>query len=130
MHIFRGTARISAIVDTSIKAGWTTAGLVRTISFKDGSTSQETLLTMNPPTAFSYKNEHFTSPVLSVLLRRIEGEWRFADLGNDQTHIAWTYRAIPTNGLTRLVVETVLIRAIRTMLINALTIVKHDLESG
>jgi hypothetical protein len=40
-HIFRGSALIPAIVDTSIKEGWNKAGLVRTIYFKDGSTSQE-----------------------------------------------------------------------------------------
>lgn len=130
MHIFRGSALIPAIVDTSIKEGWNKAGLVRTIYFKDGSTSQESLLTMEPPTSFSYENENFTSPVLKSLLLRLEGEWLFTDLGDDQTKIEWTYRAIPTNFITRLLVETVLIRAIRSMLTNALTIAKNDLESG
>ena len=86
-HIFRGSALIPAIVDTSIKEGWNKAGLVRTIYFKDGSTSQESLLTMESPTAFSYKNEHFTSPVLKSLLSRLEGEWLFTELGSDRTKI-------------------------------------------
>lgn len=130
MHIFRGSALIPAIVDTSVKEGWNKAGLVRTIYFKDGSTSQETLLTMDPPTSFTYKNEHFTSGVLKSLLVRLEGEWLFTDLGNDQTKIEWTYRAIPTSFIARVLVETVLMRAVRSMLTNALTIAKHDLESG
>ncbi|MFT3945402.1 MAG: hypothetical protein QM763_00395 [Agriterribacter sp.] len=100
MHIFRGTALIPAIVDTSIKEGWNKAGLVRTIYFKDGSTSQESLLTMEEPQSFSYKNEHFTSRVLGFLLKRLEGEWLFTDLGNNKTKIEWTYRAIPTNAIT------------------------------
>ena len=129
-HIFRGSALIPAIVDTSIKEGWNKAGLVRTIYFKDGSTSQESLLTMESPTSFSYKNEHFTSPVLRSLLLRLEGEWLFTDLGNDQTKIEWTYRAIPTNFIARLLVEAVLMRAVHSMLANALTIAKNDLESG
>ena len=130
MHIFRGTALIPAIVDTSIKEGWNKAGLSRTIYFKDGSTSQETLLTMQPPTAFSYKNEGFTSLVLKSLLSRLEGEWLFTDLGGDRTKIEWTYRTIPTNFVARLIIEVVLIKAIRSMLKNALTIAVSDLESG
>src|SRR4051794_19158357 len=83
MHIFRGNALIPAIVDTSVKEGWNKAGLTRIISFKDGSTSQESLLTVQSPTSFSYKNEHFTSKVLASLLKRLEGEWLFTDLGNN-----------------------------------------------
>ncbi|SFE84459.1 SRPBCC family protein [Spirosoma endophyticum] len=130
MHIFRGNALIPAIVNTSVKEGWNRAGLVRTVYFKDGSTSQESLLTMNVPTSFSYKNEHFSSLVLSALLQRLEGEWLFTDLGNDRTQIDWTYRAIPTNLLASLVVRLVLMRAVRSMLVDALTITKDDLESG
>lgn len=129
-HIFRGSALIPAIVDTSIKEGWNKAGLVRTIFFKDGSTSQESLLTIESPTSFSYKNEHFTSLVLKSLLLRLEGEWLFTDLGNDQTKIEWTYRAIPNNFIARLLVEAVLMRVVHSMLTNALTIAKNDLESG
>jgi len=130
MHIFRGSALIPAIVDTSIKEGWNKAGLSRTIYFKDGSKSQETLLTIESPTSFSYKNEHFTSPVLKSLLARLEGEWLFTDLDGERTKIEWTYRAIPTNFFARLLVKIVLMRAVRSMLTNALTIAKNDLESG
>ncbi|MDO1449723.1 SRPBCC family protein [Rhodocytophaga aerolata] len=121
---------IPAIIDTSVKQGWNKAGLQRTVYFKDGSTSQETLLTVHEPTSFSYKNEHFTSRALSALLKRLEGEWLFTDLGNNKTKIEWTYRAVPTNFLTRFIVKSVLMKAVQSMLKNALDIIKRDLESG
>lgn len=130
MHIFRGNALIPAIVDTSVKEGWNKAGLTRTVFFKDGSTSQESLLTMNAPSSFSYKNQQFTSKVLSALLKRLEGEWLFTDLGNNKTKIEWTYRAIPTNFLANITVRLILMKAVRSMLKNAMDIIKDDLESG
>lgn len=130
MHILRGNAMIPAIIDTSVKQGWNKAGLQRTVYFADGSTSQESLLTVNAPTSFSYKNEHFTSKVLSALLKRLEGEWLFTDLGNQRTKIEWTYRAIPTNFLARVMVKLVLMGAVKSMLKSALDIIKDDLESG
>jgi len=130
MHIFRGNAMIPAIVDTSVKEGWNKAGLTRTVTFKDGSTSQESLLTVNAPVSFSYKNENFTSKVLATLLKRLEGEWLFTDLGNGKTKIEWTYRAVPTNFFAKLFVKLVLMRAVRSMLKDAMNIIKNDLESG
>lgn len=130
MHIFRGNAMIPAIVDTSVKEGWNKAGLTRTVYFKDGSTSQETLLTVHAPASFSYKNEHFTSKVLSTLLKRLEGEWLFTDLGNGKTKIEWTYRAVPTSYFAKLMVKLVLMRAMRSMMTDALDIIKNDLETS
>ena len=130
MHILRGNALIPAIVDTSIKEGWNKAGLTRTIFFKDGSTSQETLLTVEAPHSFSYKNERFTSKVLAALLKRLEGDWLFTDLGNNSTKIEWTYRAVPTNSFTRLLVKLILMKAIHAMLRDALSILKNDLDTN
>jgi hypothetical protein len=130
MHIFRGNKVIPAVVDTSIKEGWNKAGLQRTVHFADGSTSQESLLTVNAPNSFSYKNENFTSKVLSSLLKRIEGEWLFTDLGNHKTKIEWTYRTVPTNFFARIMVKLVLIKALRSALQEAMAIIKDDLESG
>ena len=130
MHIFRGAGMIPGIVDTSIKAGWNKPGLVRTIHFKDGSTSQESLLTMNSPTSFSYKNDQFTAPMLKFLLKRLEGEWLFTDLGSGQTKVEWTYRAVPKNFMAHAILKLVMMKQIRQMLTNALTIAKNDLESG
>ncbi|KEO74325.1 SRPBCC family protein [Anditalea andensis] len=130
MHIFRGNAMIPAIIDTSVKQGWNQAGLQRTVYFGDGSTSRETLLTVDSPTSFSYKNEHFTSKILSSLLKRLEGEWLFIDLENGSTKIEWTYRTIPTNFFARLFVKLVLIKAVHAMLRDAMEIIRHDLETG
>jgi ribosome-associated toxin RatA of RatAB toxin-antitoxin module len=130
MHIFRGNAMIPAIVDTSVKQGWNKAGLQRTVYFADGSTSQESLLTVNAPKSFSYKNEHFTSKVLSALLKRLEGEWLFTDLGDNKTKIEWTYRAVPANFFARPIVKLVLMKAVHAMLNDALVIIKNDLENG
>ena len=85
---------------------------------------------MVPPTSFSYKNEHFTSFVLKLLLGRLEGEWLFTDLGNDQSRIERMYWAIPTNFVALIPIEVALMSAIRSMLTDALTIAKNDLESG
>ena len=130
MHIFRGNTIIPGIIDTSVKEGWNKSGLQRTVYFADGSTSQESLLTVNAPVSFSYKNEHFTSKVLSALVKRLEGEWLFTDLGNNKTRIKWTYRVIPTNLLAKIMIRLVLIRALRSMLKAALEIIKKDLETG
>ena len=129
-HIFRGNALIPAIIDATIKQGWNKAGLQRTVYFADGSTSQESLLTVNAPASFSYKNEHFTSKVLSSLVKRLEGEWLFTDLGNQKTRIEWTYRAVPANFLARIVVKLVLLKALGSALKSALEIIKIDLETG
>lgn len=130
MHIFRGNTMIPAIIDTSVKQGWNKAGLQRTVYFADGSTSQESLLTVNAPTSFSYQNEHFTSKVLSALVKRLEGQWLLTDLSGNRTKIEWTYRAVPTNFFSRIMVKLVLMRAVKSMLDNALAIIKSDLESG
>ena len=129
-HIFRGNALIPAIIDATIKQGWNKAGLQRTVYFADGSTSQESLLTVNAPASFSYKNEHFTSKVLSSLVKRVEGEWVFTDLGKQKTRIEWTYRAVPANFLARIVVKLVLPKALGSALKSALEIIKIDLETG
>lgn len=130
MHIFRGTGMIPGIVDTSLKEGWNKPGLVRTIHFKDGSTSQESLLAMNSPTFFSYKNDQFSSPMLKFLIKRLEGEWLFIDLSSGQTKIEWTYRVVPKNFMARAIIKLVVMKQVRQMLTNALTIAKNDLESG
>ncbi|SDF99044.1 Polyketide cyclase / dehydrase and lipid transport [Pedobacter terrae] len=129
-HIFPGAGLIPGIVNTSINEGWNQAGLTRTVYFADGSTSQETMLTHNGPTSFSYKNDKFTSPVLGALIARLEGEWLFTDLGNGKTNIEWTYRTIPTNSFARLFIRIVLIPFLKKMLQQALDISRNDLETG
>jgi hypothetical protein len=129
-HIFPGAGLIPGITNTSINEGWNKAGLSRTVYFADGSTSQETMLTHNAPTSFSYKNDSFTSPVLGALMSRMEGEWLFTKLNEGKTKIEWTYRTIPTNFFARVLISVVLIRFFKQMLQQAIDISKKDLETG
>jgi hypothetical protein len=73
-RIFPGTALIPGIADTSVKEGWNKAGLSRTVYFKDGTTSKETMLTYNGPKSFSYKNEQFSSKMLGALIPELSLE--------------------------------------------------------
>lgn len=130
MHIFRGNATIPAVVDTSIKEGWNKAGLQRTVHFKDGSRAEETLLTVKEPTSFSYKSEHFNSKILKSLVKRFEGEWLFTNMGSEKTKINWTYRIVPTNFLAKAIMRLVLVKALRSVLQEAMDIITNDLESG
>ena len=128
-RIFPGAGLIPGITNTSIN-GWNKAGLSRTVYFADGSTSQETMLTHHAPTSFSYKNDHFTSPVLGALMSRLEGEWLFTKTDDGKTKIEWTYRTIPTNFFARIFIRVVLIRFFKQMLQQAMDISKNDLETG
>ena len=128
-HIFKRYRRLPAITNTSIKEDWTKPGLTRTVYFEDGSTSRERLLTVVPPTSFSYKIENFTSQ-LRFLAKRVEGDWLFIDLGNGQTKIEWTYKVIPKNFITRRILKSFLMKDVNGLLTDALTRLKNDLESG
>jgi hypothetical protein len=128
-HIFKRYKQLPAITNTSVKEGWTKPGLTRIVYFEDGSIAQESLLTVISNTSFSYKIENFTSQ-LRFMAKRIEGDWQFIDLGNGQTKIEWTYKVVPKNFITSRIIKTFLIKTIRGLLINALTILKDDLESG
>lgn len=130
MRIFPGTSFIAGVADTSVKAGWNKAGMSRTIFFKDGTTSQETLLTWDAPRSFSYTNRNFTSKLLGALLERLDGKWLFTDLKNGTTRIDWTYTAITKGPISKLFSSLVLMKAIHGMLYKALSIGKADLESG
>jgi ribosome-associated toxin RatA of RatAB toxin-antitoxin module len=129
-RIFPGTTLIPGIGDTSVKEGWNKAGLSRTVFFKDGTTSRETMLSYNYPKSFTYKNEQFSSKILSALMTRLEGEWQFIDLRDGSTKIEWIYRAIPKGPFSRLFIKYVLIKALHGALVKALTILKQDLETG
>jgi hypothetical protein len=129
-RIFPGTLLIPGINDTTINKGWNKAGLSRTIYFKDGTTSKETMLTYNSPQSFSYKNEKFSSRVLGSLMTRLEGEWQFIDCKNGSTKVEWIYRTIPKGFFSTLFIRYVLLKALNNMLVKALSIAKKDLETG
>lgn len=127
-HIFKKHKNLPAIIKTDEKEKWFKAGLTRTVYFEDGSTSKETLLTVVPYTSFSYRIEDFTSQ-LRFLAKRIEGDWIFTDLGNGQTKIEWTYKIVPKNFIARGLINLVLLKNVKGLLTNALTILKTDLEA-
>jgi hypothetical protein len=129
-RFFPGTTFIPAVVGTSLEAGWHTPGLVRTVFFRDGSTSQETLLSVTAPTSFTYRNDRFTARAPRLLLRRLESTWRFADAPNGGTRIEWSYRAVPVNAVARVLVHLFLRRELRFMLVQALTILQNSVEQG
>lgn len=128
-HIFKKYKSIAGIKNTSIKEGWITPGLTRTIYFEDGSTSKETLLTVVPHSSFSYKIEEFTSQ-LRFLAKRVEGDWIFTDLGNGHIKIEWTYKVVPKNFIAKGILKIFVMKDITGLLNKALTILKDDLESG
>lgn len=126
-HIFRGYKRLPAVVRTDESEKWIRSGLSRTVTFGDGSTARETLLTVTPYSSFSYRVEQFTSQ-LRFLAKHVEGDWTFTDAGNNQTTIEWTYKVFPKNFIARVVIRALLMRDVRIMLENALTILKDDLD--
>jgi hypothetical protein len=128
-HIFKRYKRFPAITKTNETELWYRAGLTRTVYFEDGTTAQESLTSVNPSKSFSYKIENFTSS-LRKLATQIEGEWIFTDLGNGQTKIEWTYKIIPKNGLTKTLIKWFVLKDLKVLLTNALTILKDDLENG
>jgi hypothetical protein len=128
-HIFKKYKNLPAITKTDETEKWISAGLTRTVYFEDGSTSKETLLTVVPHSSFSYKIENFTSQ-LRFLAKRIEGDWVFTDLGNEQTKIEWTYKIIPKNFFARGLINLVLLKNVKGLLTSALTILKTDLENS
>jgi hypothetical protein len=128
-HIFKKYKRFPAITKTNETELWYKAGLTRTVYFEDGTTAQESLISVEPSKSFSYKIENFTSS-LNKLAKQIEGEWVFTDLGNGQTKIKWTYKIVPKNFLTRKLIKWFVLKDLKVLLTNALTILKQDLESG
>ena len=128
-HIFKKYKNLPAITKTDETEKWIKAGLTRTVYFEDGSTSKETLLTVVPHSSFSYRIENFTSP-LRFLAKRVEGNWIFTDLNNGQTKIEWTYEIVPKNFFARGIINLALLKNVKVLLTNALTILKTDLEKA
>lgn len=128
-HIFKRYKRFPAITKTNETELWNKSGLTRTVFFEDGTTAQESLISVLQSKSFSYKIENFTSS-LRKLAKQIEGEWIFTDLENGQTKIEWSYKIIPKNGLTKTLIKWFVLKDLKVLLTNALTIIKEDLENG
>jgi hypothetical protein len=128
-HIFKRYKRFPAILKTNEPEKWYKGGLQRTVFFEDGTTAQESLLTVIPHQSFSYKIENFTSSLKSLALK-VEGDWQFEALENGQTKIEWTYKIFPKNGLAKTILKLFVLKDLKVLLTKSLTILKLDLESG
>jgi hypothetical protein len=126
-HIFKRYKRFPAIIKTNETEFWNKPGLNRTVFFEDGTTAQESMLSVVPLKSFSYRIEKFTSP-LKRLAKQIDGEFLFTKIDNAQTEIVWTYKLIPKNLFTKAIINIALLRDLKGLLTNALTILKNDLE--
>lgn len=128
-HIFKPYKNISGIDSTSNKKAWYKAGMTRTVFFDDGTSSEETLLSVTPHSAFTYKVDGFTNS-LKGLIKQINGSWTFTETENGKIHIEWTYEFVPKNFFARFLVNTIVKKRMKTPMTNALTVIKDELESG
>ena len=127
-HIFPRQGAAPGVVANTVTTEWGTAGQQRVTTFDDGSTIDETLLTVVEDKSFSYLIENFTSPAMKGVVDRIEGTWDFTDNGDDTTSIEWIYALTPSSEDARAVVAEQMLPIYRDRLETAMTILKADLE--
>ncbi len=128
-HIFQPYKNIPGIDSTSNKEPWYRSGMRRTVYFDDGTSSEETLLSVTPHTGFTYKVNGFTNS-LKGLIKQINGSWTFTETEVGKIHIRWTYQFVPKNFFARLLIHTIVKKRMKTPMTNALTKMKDELESG
>jgi hypothetical protein len=99
---------IPAVRGTSGQEGrWDVVGRSRSVHLADGRVVREEI-TASDPTAgappagevatFAYRVSGFSGP-LSLIAREAHGDWRFEQVGPEQTDIRWTYTFVPKNWL-------------------------------
>lgn len=128
-HIFHPYKNIPGIDSTSNKKPWYTPGMKRVVYFDDGTSSEETLLSVTSHSGFTYKVNRFTNSLKS-LITQINGSWTFTETKNGKIHIEWTYEFVPKNFFARFLINIVVKKRMETPMTNALTIMKDELESG
>ena len=128
-HIFKPYKNIPGVDSTGNKQAWYKPGMSRTVFFDDGTSSKETLLSVTPHSAFTYKVNGFTNS-LKGLIKQINGSWTFTETENGKVHIEWTYEFVPKNFFARFLIKTIIKKRIKTPMTNALNIMKDELESG
>jgi Polyketide cyclase / dehydrase and lipid transport len=84
---------------------WGTVGQSRTIVLSDGGTRRERLVSVTPPSEFSYRIDGFTG-LNKALFAAVDGRWAFAPDG-DGTRITWSWTIHPTSSLTALALPVV-----------------------
>ena len=128
-HIFKRYKNLPAVIKTSNKKAWYTAGMTRTVFFDDGTSSEETLLSIDPHSSFNYKVNGFTNS-LRFLIKQINGRWTFKDVGQDTIRIEWTYEIVPKHYMAKSLIDFAVKRQVKILMTNALNIMKEELESG
>ncbi len=83
------------ITGTTQQGAWSTAGQVRTVHTADGGSMREHLLSVEPPTSFSYELTDVTGP-MRLLASRVEGAWGFEPAGTG-TRITWSWVVHPAS---------------------------------
>lgn len=126
--IFKRYKNLPAVVGSSNKKPWVTAGMERTVYFEDNNSAREYLTTVRQHHSFAYRIDGFTS-ALKLLVRHIEGSWEFTATTNGKTHIQWTYTVVPKNFAAKFIINTFLKKNIKGLLNQAMDILKEDLEN-
>ena len=127
-HIFPRQGSAPGVVANTVTTDWGVAGQQRVTTFDDGSTIDETLLTVVPDRSFSYLIENFTSPAMKGVVDRIEGAWDFKNNGNNTTSIEWIHELVPFSEDARGAVIEKMLPVYRDRLETAMTTLKTDLE--
>jgi len=97
--LFDRYALLPAITQVRDQGGdWGTVGQTRTIHLSDGGTMRERLVSVTPPSEFSYRIDGFTG-LNKVLFAAVDGRWAF-DPDGDGTRITWSWTIHPTSSLT------------------------------
>ena len=126
-HLFPHRGDVAAIISTTVPTKDWQIGQARTMTFDDGTSVSETLLTYEPYRSVAYRATHFSSPVLQQLLTSMEAQWLFTDNGNNTTIVEVFYALVPANPQAKQTVEQNLLKTTQSRMETALDIIKDDL---
>jgi hypothetical protein len=86
---------IPPISGTTQEGEWTTAGQSRIVHLADGGSLREELVSVDAPSAFTYRLTEVTGP-MRPLASHIDGAWTFEPAGTG-TRITWAWTIHPRN---------------------------------
>lgn len=127
-YLFPRKGDVAGIISATVPTKDWKLGQERVMTFDDGTSVGETLLTYEPYHFVSYRATHFTSPIQKQLLKSMEAAWSFTDNGNNTTNVEVSYGLVPANPEAKLVIEQSLLKHVRSRMETLLSIVNDDLE--
>jgi hypothetical protein len=74
-------------------------GKVRRIHNTDGSTLDEEILVLDPPSTHAYRLYGDFRGIAKLLVREGQGRWSFVEIADDQTEVSWRYEFTLTSAL-------------------------------